>query len=114
VKPPASLPSECSARTHVETAASAVSGAKRRPCRTHTPVRCFDFDLALDPELARPTAAADPFQNLSSRAKRDIGEANEGPEALDNFKRPGAAILQAPAKKKKKKALEKLLSGTRL
>jgi len=38
----------------------------------------------------------------------------EGPEALRNFKRLAIAILQAPAKKKKKKALEKLLPRARL
>jgi hypothetical protein len=41
-------------------------------------------------------------------------EYREGPEALDSFKRLATAILQAPAKKKKKWALEKLVSNTRL
>jgi hypothetical protein len=31
-------------------------------------------------------------------------EYNEGPEALENFKRLATAILQAPVKKKKKQA----------
>jgi hypothetical protein len=39
-------------------------------------------------------------------------EYREGPEALENFRRLATVILQAPARKKKKKALEKPASST--